>query len=108
MYKLQIDITVDGEKKTFVTSEVTMKARRKFMEIRAKEEEILEKQATIPTKKQIEFENEMINILVDVVFGNQFTADELIDGVSDDYFDEKLAEAIFGKIENEEGNNQGK
>jgi|SRR5690625_2102189 len=106
---MQIEITIDDEKKIFVTSEVTMKARRKFLEIQAEEEEVLKEKNTIPAKKQIELENEMINILVDIVFDNQFTADQLIDGVSDEYFDEKLAEAVFGvKKEDDKGNTEGK
>lgn len=109
---MQIELTIEGEKKTFTVSQVPMLARRKFLEIRAKEDEILNERSSIPAKTQIEIENEMINILVDVVFGNQFTAEQLMSGVSDDYFDEKLSEAVFGKIEkkekSEEGNDKGK
>lgn len=105
---MQIEININGENKTFKTTVVPMLARRKFLEVRAKEEEILEEHSRIPTEQQIELENEMINILVDIVFGNQFTADQLLNGVSDSYFDEKLSEAIFGKIEGETGNEQKK
>lgn len=105
---MQITININGEDKTFTASKVPMLARRKFMEIRAKEEELIEKEGNIPAKKQIEFENELINILVDIVFRNQFTADELLNGISDDYFDAKLSEAIFGIKEVEEGNETGK
>jgi len=109
---MQIDILIDGEKKTFTVSQVPMLARRKFLEIQAREEEILEERVNIPAKTRIELENEMINILVETVFNNQFTAEQLMNGVSDDYFDEKLSEAVFGKIEEkdkrEEGNDQGK
>src|SRR5690625_2940551 len=99
MDNMQIEILIDGEKKTFVASVVPMLARCKFLEIQAAEEEYLEEHARIPANKQIEFENEMINILVDVVFKNQFTAEQLLNGVSDEYFDKKLAEAIFGKVD---------
>lgn len=107
---MQIDIEIEGKKKTFVVSTVPMLARRKFIEIQAKEEEILKEQHSIPAKQQIELENEMVNILVDIVFKNQFTADQLLAGVSDEYFDNKLSEAVFGvkTKENEEGNEQGK
>jgi len=105
---LQIEILIDGKKKTFVASVVPMLARRKFLEIQAAEEEYLEEHARIPANKQIEFENEMINILVDVVFKNQFTAEQLLNGVSDEYFDKKLAEAIFGKVEGDTGNDREK
>lgn len=105
---MQIEILIDGEKKTFVASVVPMLARRKFLEIQAKEEEYLEKHGKIPAKKQIEFENEIVSILVDIVFKNQFTAEQLLGGVSDDYFNTKLSEAIFGKSESEVGNEQKK
>lgn len=105
---MQIEIEINGENKTFVASKVPMIARRKFLEIRAKEEELLESEGLISAKQQIEHENEMMNILVDVVFNNQFTFDQLLEGVTDDYFNEKLSEAIFGKLESEEGNETGK
>lgn len=106
---MQITIEIEGKDKTFVATKVPMLARRKFLEIRAKEEKIIEENKFIPTEKQIEFENELINILVDVVFQNQFTADELLSGVTDEYFDEKITEAIFGNPkEDEEGNEKGK
>lgn len=107
---MQIEITIDGEKKTFVTEQVTMLARRKFMEVQAKEEEILEKRGTIPVTEVIKHENEMLNILANVVFKGQFTSDELMAGVTEDYFNEKLTEAVFGikKKEDDEGNAKGK
>lgn len=106
---MQIEILIDGEKKTFITSQVSMLARRKFLEIQVREDEILEKQATLTAKEQIELENEMIHILVDTVFKNQFTFDQLLDGVTEEYYDEKMAEAIFGTPkESEEGNTPGK
>src|SRR5690625_2433481 len=106
---MQITINIDGEEKTFTTSQVTMLARRKFLEIRAKEEGIIEEKSRIHAEKQIKLENEMINILLEVVFNKQFTEDELLSGVSDEYFDKKLHEAIFGIVENdEEGNEKGK
>lgn len=107
---MQITININGEDKTFTASKVPMLARRKFMEIRAKEEELIEKEGNIPTAKQIEFENELINILVEIIFKNQFTVDELLNGIDDDYFDAKLSEAIFGIKDDEvdEGNEKGK
>lgn len=110
---MQIDININDEKQTFVASIVPMLARRKFLEIRANEEKTLEEHDHIPAEKQIEFENEMINILVEVVFNNQFTAEQLLSGVSDEYFDKKITEAVFGvKKEDEkdveQGNEKGK
>lgn len=99
---MQIEILIEGEKKTFTTAIIPMLARRKFMEIRAKEEELIEEHGMIPPKEQIELDNELINVLVDVIFKNQFTVDELLNGVSDDYFNEKISEALFGKVEEEE------
>jgi len=105
---MQINIIIDDKEQTFVASHVPMRAKRKFFEIRAKEEALFEEHGGIPAKEQIELENELINILVDVVFKNQFTIDEFIDGVTEDYYDMKLAEAIFGKMEANEGNEKGK
>lgn len=106
---MQIEITIDGEKKTFVTEQVTMLARRKFLEIQASEEAILEERGTIPTNEVIKHENEMINILANIVFKGQFTSDELMAGVTDEYFNKKLTEAVFGiKKEDDEGNEKGK
>lgn len=105
---MQIEILIDGEKKTFVTDIVPMRAKRIFYEIRAKEEEIFEEKGTIPASTHIKHENELINILVDTVFKNQFTIDEYIDGVTEDYHDAKLAEVIFGTNADEEGNEKGK
>jgi len=94
---MEITILIDGEEKTFKTGLVPMLARRKFMEIQAEEEEILEQDGSIPAKKQIEFENRIASIITDVVFDSQFTVDQLLNGVTDEYFSEKLAEALFGK-----------
>src|SRR5690625_3344889 len=106
---MQITINIDGKEKTFTTSQVPMLARRKFLEIRAKEEGILEEKSRIPAEKKIESETEMINIQVEVVFNNQLTANEILSGVTEEYFEKKLHEAIFGIVENdEEGNEKGK
>ncbi len=105
---MQIDVVIDGKKKTFVADIVPMRAKRIFYEIQAKEEEVYDEKGYIPAKKRIEFENELINILVETVFNNQFTIDEFIDGVTEDYYDEKLAEALFDRKENDEGNEMGK
>lgn len=98
---MQIDIMINGEKKTFVTPFVPMLARRKFLEIRAKEEKIFEKHKMIPAEKEIEIENELIHLMTDVVFNKQFTAEELMNGVDTEYFNKKLREAVFG-IKDEE------
>src|SRR5690625_1037987 len=103
---MQITINIEGKEKTFTTSQVPMLARRKFLEIRAKEEEIHEEKSRIPAEKQIELENEMINILAEIVFNKQFTADELLSGVSDEYFDKKLHDDILSIIEKTEEINE--
>lgn len=102
---MQIEIFIDGEKKTFIAPVVPMLAKRKFLEIEATAEE----RERVPTaREQLEEENELAAILADVVFGGQFTAEQLYSGVSDEYFYSKLREACFGKPEeSKEGNEKG-
>lgn len=104
---MQIDILIDGEKKTFVTDIVPMRAKMRFLNVRKQEEALLE-QGLITAEKQIEFTYELADILATTIYKEKFTVDQLIDGVTDDYFNNKLAEAIFGEMEEQKGNESGK
>ena len=107
---MQIELYIDGEKKTFTTPFVPMLAKRKYLEITAAtEEKIKENENYIPSpKEQLEEENELLTILCDVVFGGQFTLEQLVAGASDEYVYSKLREAVFGKPKNsDEGNEKG-
>ena len=109
---MQIELYIDGEKKTFTAPVVPMLARRKYLEIEsAAEEKVKENENYIPSaKEQLEEENEMLTILTDIIFNNQFTLEQLIAGASDEYVFSKLREAVFGKPKEkrEEGNDRGK
>lgn len=106
---MQIELYIGDEKKIFVAPFVPMAAKRKYLEIEAraeKREEVRSKQ------EQIEEDDEILSILSDIVFKKQFTIEQLYDGASQMYINEKLAEAVFGikpkkKIEETEGNSQG-
>ncbi|MDO6451717.1 phage tail assembly chaperone G [Oceanobacillus profundus] len=104
---MQIELYVNGEKKTFTAPFVPMLAKRKYLEIEAKAEE--RKAAPSPTE-QLEEENELFSILADVVFKGQFTVDDIYNGANDEYAYKKLRESVFGKpkTEGNEGNEQGK
>jgi hypothetical protein len=107
---MQIELYIGDEKKIFVAPFVPMLAKRKFLEIEAR----AEKREETPSKQQqIEEDDEILSILSDVVFKGQFTIQQLYEGASKEYVDEKLLEAVFGlkpkaKKDGEEGNNQGK
>src|SRR5690625_1188017 len=109
---MQIELYIDGEKKTFTEPVVPMLARRQYLEIESAEEEKIKENKNYITsaKKQLEEENEMLTILTDIIFNNQFTLEQLITGASDEYVFSKLREAVFGKPKekSEEGNDQGK
>lgn len=100
---MQIELYVDGEKKVFTTPYVPMLAKRKYLEIEAKaEEKRKENEDYLPSaKEQLEEENELLGILCDVVFGGQFTVEQLVAGASDEYVYSKLREAVFGKPKEE-------
>lgn len=104
---MQIEVFIDGEKKIFSTPFVPMLARRKYYEIQA----IAEEREEEPTTRELlEEDDEMYSILTDIVFKNQFTLNQLLEGASKEYVDEKLREAIWGvkkKTEGNEGNEQG-
>lgn len=101
---MQIELYIDGEKKIFTAPFVPMLAKRKFLEIQAKAEQREDK----PTSQELIAEDDAIfSILSDVVFKGQFTLEQLYEGASKEYLDEKLLEAIFG-VKSKEGNEKGK
>lgn len=104
---MQIELLIDGQKKKFTAPFVPMLAKRKFLEIEARIEERTE---PLPLKEQIAEDDEIFAILTDIVFKNQFTLEQLFEGASKEYIDQKLTEAIFGikpKKQDDEGNDQG-
>ena len=115
---MQIELYIDGEKKVFTAPFVPMLAKRKYLEIEAKNEEKMSKakekgEEYIPTpKEQLDEENELLGILCDIVFKKQFTIDQLVNGASDKYVYSKLREAVFGipaeEDEVDRGNEMGK
>jgi hypothetical protein len=89
---MKMDLYIGGEKKTFVVPFVPMQARRKFLELEARAETRTE----APSKQEEMDENdEMLSILSDIVFQKQFSLEELYNGASKEYIDEKLLEAVF-------------
>lgn len=89
---MNIELHIDGEKKLFTAPFRPMAARRKYLEIQANAEE---REKTTP-KDILHDDAEYLSILADVVFQGQFTVEQLLNGVSDEYFNEKLSEAIWG------------
>jgi hypothetical protein len=106
---MKIELYIDGKKKVFTAPFVPMLAKRKFLELEAKAEQ----RENQPSKQDLlDEDDEMLSILSDVVFKNQFTIEQLYEGASKEYVDEKMLEAVFGikpsdKKEGEEGNEQG-
>ncbi|AJD91533.1 hypothetical protein JMA_22160 [Jeotgalibacillus malaysiensis] len=100
---MQIVLTIKGEKKTFSAPFIPMAARRKYFELGAiseeKERDSVDKGEPflLSSREQMEDDDEMLSILSNIVFKDQFTLDELYHGASKPYIDEKLTEAIFGK-----------
>ncbi|QGH35132.1 hypothetical protein GI584_14240 [Gracilibacillus salitolerans] len=102
---MKIDLVIDGKTKTFTTPFVPMLARRKYFELMSKIEDSEEE---TPTHQQLlDEEDELNSILSDIVFSKQFTLEQLYAGASKQYADEKLNEAISGKIKSEKGNEKG-
>lgn len=101
---MNIELYIDGKKKTFTTPFVPMLAKRKYYEIMARSED-----SEPSIEQQLEEETELVSILADIVFYGQFTVEEVFRGASQEYVYEKLREAVFGKkIGDEQGNEQGK
>lgn len=90
---MQIELYIDGEKKTFTTPFTPMLAKRKYFELQAKAEK-REEQPTF--EEQLQEEDEMNSILSDIVFKGQFTLEQLYEGASQEYVFQKLTEAIYG------------
>lgn len=109
---MQIVIEIDGKDKTFYTSKVPVMAKRKYLEVMAKNEDKYEENEDYrpSAQEQLDEEIELAGILTDVVFKNQFTIEQLLYGVDDKYLYGKLREAVFGEKpkEQSEGNEQGK
>lgn len=107
---MQIELYIDGEKKIFTAPYVPMLAKRKYLEIEAKAEE---KGGQLSARERLEEDDELASILVDIVFKNQFTLEQLYAGASYEYIQAKLLEAVFGikpsekKKEGEQGNEKG-
>lgn len=104
---MKIELYIDGEKKVFTTPFVPMLAKRKYLEVQAKEQE---KGKQLTPQESLDFDDEAYSILCNVVFGKQFTLDELYAGADAKYVNEKLVEAVYGikpKDELEEGNEKG-
>jgi len=104
---MQIELLIDGKKKLFTAPIVPMLAKRKYLEIEAK---AAEREDPITIRQQLDEDVEILSIISNVIFNNQFTNEQLLEGASEDYFREKLHEAVFGikpKKKAEEGNNQG-
>lgn len=98
---MQIELFIDGEKKLFTTPFVPMLAKRKYLELMAKDD------PTTP-EEMIAEEDSHVSILTDVVFKGQFTNQQVYEGASEEYVKEKLREAVFGiKKESNEGNQPG-
>ncbi|WP_313894677.1 phage tail assembly chaperone G [Psychrobacillus sp.] len=109
---MQIELYIDGEQKLFTTPVVPLRAKRLYFKIQAEAEERDKDEDHVPTyQEQMAEEDEMVGILANVVFGGQFTVDQVYDGASDEYVYDKLREAVLGKPkvkkEDNEGNNLG-
>lgn len=106
---MKIELYIEGENKTFTTPIVPMLAKRKYLEFESRLEKRQKEEGTASTEASLEEIDVMCMILADIVFQNQFTADELLAGASADYLYQKTAEAVFGiKPKDKEGNDQGK
>jgi hypothetical protein len=100
---MQIELHIDGKKKVFTAPFVPMLAKRKFLEIQAKAEQ---REGKPTSKELLEEDDAIFSILSDVIFKGQFTLEQLYEGASKEYLDEKLLEAIYG-IKPKEGNEAG-
>jgi len=100
---MQIELVIDGEKRIFTTPFVPMLAKRKYLELMAKD-------ASKTHEEMIAEDDAHVSILADVVFKNQFTVEQVYEGASEDYVLSKLREAVFGiekQSESNEGNQPG-
>ncbi|NJP37193.1 phage tail assembly chaperone G [Alkalicoccus luteus] len=108
---MKIELTLNGEKKFFTVPFVPMITRRKYLEFQAKQNNQPEDKLT--PQDHIDEMDEMYSLLPNVVFKGQFTLDDLYEGASKTYIEDKLIEAVYGikpkseLDENEEGNAPG-
>lgn len=110
---MKIELRIDGEEKVFTTPIVPYLAKRKYLKIQAAAEEKAKKDENYfpSTQEQLDEEDEIVGILADVVFGGQFTVNQVYEGTSEEYMYSKIREAVFGETthdnEIEAGNDQG-
>lgn len=100
---MQIELFIDDEKKIFTAPFVPMLAKRKYLELMSKD-------GTSTYAEMIADDDAHVSILVDVVFRNQFTVEQVYEGASEKYVLAKLREAVFGiqkEPESNEGNHPG-
>ena len=107
---MKIELLIDGEEKTFTAPFIPMMANRKWNEILAEAEKRGDEKPT--AEELLKEDEEVASILTDIIFKGQFTLDELYNGASKEYIDEKLSEALFNskkkQPKDEEGNKEGK
>lgn len=112
---MKIELRIDGEDKVFTTPYVPVLAKRKYLKIQSEAEKRVEKDENYfpSAQEQLDEEDEIVGILANIVFGGQFTVNQVYEGTSEDYMYGKIREAIFGDPEEtddedgEEGNDQG-
>lgn len=90
---MNIELFIENKKKTFTAPFVPMAAKRKWLEIQANAEQ----RENTTTQDILDEDAEIASILTDIIFKEQFTADQLWEGQSKEYIDSKLMEAIYGK-----------
>ncbi len=106
---MKIQLWIDGEQQTFVAPFVPALAKRKYYEWKAKaEKEDAAEEGLLTAQQIIDDDDEILSILPNVVFKEQFTLDQLYAGASMEYIQAKLKEAVFGiKPEAVAGANDG-
>lgn len=90
---MDIELYIDGEFLKFSVPFVPMSARRKYLEVLAE----TEKNENPSPEEVAELDDKLYSILTDIVFRGQFTLEQLYNGQSQEYIDQKLLEAIGGK-----------
>lgn len=98
---MKIEIKIDGKEKLFTTDVIPMRVRRIFYKLE-KESKEKHEENTFTIEDEMNEEDVLIGMLVETVFNNQFTADQLIDGTSDEYFYSKVREAVHGEVNEQE------
>lgn len=90
---MDIELYIDGEFVKFSVPFVPMMARRKYNEIMVE----IEKKGDLTPEEIVEMDDKLYSILTDIVFQGQFTLEQLYNGQSQEYINQKLLEAIGGK-----------